>query len=124
MINNVNTNLMQLEWIKKELKWISYELNKFLKLFLYKKSFSILFYSVCLFIGLHAVLPGSSGFILQVLGPQCNDLINSLDYGLITTNTRGSFVKLPSRKGIVDHGPLDLYRASRLNRRGVQFIDP
>jgi hypothetical protein len=28
-------NLMQLEWIKKELKWISYELNKFLELFLY-----------------------------------------------------------------------------------------
>jgi hypothetical protein len=28
-------NLMQLEWIKKELKWITYELNKFLELFLY-----------------------------------------------------------------------------------------
>jgi hypothetical protein len=28
---------MQMEWIKKELKWISYELNKILKLFLYKK---------------------------------------------------------------------------------------
>jgi hypothetical protein len=31
--------LMQLEWIKKELKWITYELNKFLKLFLYWKPF-------------------------------------------------------------------------------------
>jgi hypothetical protein len=29
--------LMQLEWIKKELKWISYELNKIMELFLYKK---------------------------------------------------------------------------------------
>jgi hypothetical protein len=35
MINNINVNLMQLEWIKKELKLITYELNKFLELFLY-----------------------------------------------------------------------------------------
>jgi hypothetical protein len=33
-INNIIMNLMQLEWIKKELKWITYELNKFLELFL------------------------------------------------------------------------------------------
>jgi hypothetical protein len=36
---------MQLERIKKELKWISYELlNKFLELFLYYKSVPGLFY--------------------------------------------------------------------------------
>jgi hypothetical protein len=29
MINNIIMNLMQLEWIKKEFKWITYELNKF-----------------------------------------------------------------------------------------------
>jgi hypothetical protein len=28
---------MHLEWIKKELKWIFYELNEFLQLFLYPK---------------------------------------------------------------------------------------
>jgi hypothetical protein len=33
VINNINTKLMQLEWVKKELKWIFYELNKFLELF-------------------------------------------------------------------------------------------
>jgi hypothetical protein len=33
---------MQLEWIKNVLKWIKYELNKFLELFLYSKSFSLL----------------------------------------------------------------------------------
>jgi hypothetical protein len=33
MINNITVNLMQLEWIKKELKWVTYELNKFLELF-------------------------------------------------------------------------------------------
>jgi hypothetical protein len=33
VINNINTKLMQLEWIKKELKWIYYDLNKFMELF-------------------------------------------------------------------------------------------
>jgi hypothetical protein len=31
--------LMQLEWIKKKLKWINYEFSKILELFLYKKPF-------------------------------------------------------------------------------------
>jgi hypothetical protein len=30
VINNIKTKLLQLEWTKKELKWISYEFNKFL----------------------------------------------------------------------------------------------
>jgi hypothetical protein len=29
VINSINTKLLQLKWIKKELKWIFYELNKF-----------------------------------------------------------------------------------------------
>jgi hypothetical protein len=33
VINNIKTKLMQLEWVKKGLKWIFYELNKFLELF-------------------------------------------------------------------------------------------
>jgi hypothetical protein len=37
--------LMQLEWIKKELKWITYELNKFLG-FYTRKPFSILIYLI------------------------------------------------------------------------------
>jgi hypothetical protein len=35
MIKNISMWLMQLEWIKKELKGIIYELNKFLELFSY-----------------------------------------------------------------------------------------
>jgi hypothetical protein len=35
MTNNINVRLMQLKWINSELKWIFYELNKFLDLFLY-----------------------------------------------------------------------------------------
>jgi hypothetical protein len=35
MINNINMRLMQMGWFKKELKWFTYELNKFLELFLY-----------------------------------------------------------------------------------------
>jgi hypothetical protein len=37
MKNNINMRLMQLECTKKELKWITYELNKVLELFLYPK---------------------------------------------------------------------------------------
>jgi hypothetical protein len=48
VIHNINTKLMQLEWIKKELKWINYELTKFLQLFLYQKSFFALIYSFSL----------------------------------------------------------------------------
>jgi lysine/ornithine N-monooxygenase len=37
LINNVNTKLLQLEWIKKELKYITYEFSKLLKLFFIQK---------------------------------------------------------------------------------------
>jgi hypothetical protein len=35
MVNNIMMSLMQLEWVKTELKWISYELNKIIALFMY-----------------------------------------------------------------------------------------
>jgi hypothetical protein len=35
MINNIIINLMQLECVNLKLKWIKYELNQFLELFLY-----------------------------------------------------------------------------------------
>jgi hypothetical protein len=44
MINNIKKGLMQLEWIKKELKWIFYELNKFWDYFYTRNSFSIFIY--------------------------------------------------------------------------------
>jgi hypothetical protein len=37
MINNINMNLMQLEWIKNELKYKRYGVSKFIDLFLYFK---------------------------------------------------------------------------------------
>jgi hypothetical protein len=40
MINNITMNLMQLEWINLELKWITYELIKILDFILPYKSFS------------------------------------------------------------------------------------
>jgi hypothetical protein len=39
---------MQLEWIKKELKWIFYELKKLWIYFYTRKLFSILFYLIFL----------------------------------------------------------------------------
>jgi hypothetical protein len=34
-MNNIKTKLLPLEWINLELKWIKYDLYKFLDLFLY-----------------------------------------------------------------------------------------
>jgi hypothetical protein len=44
VIKNINKELMQLEWIKNDLKWIFYEINKFWNYFYTSKSFSILIY--------------------------------------------------------------------------------
>jgi hypothetical protein len=66
VINNINTKLMQLEWIKKELKWIFYELNEFLQLFLYPKSISIFFYLSHPLTGLRALILRSSGSISKI----------------------------------------------------------
>jgi hypothetical protein len=53
---------MQLEWVKKELKWIFYELNKFLRLFLIQK---IIFY-----------------FNLLISGSIWTEATNSREYGV------------------------------------------
>ena len=55
---------MQLEWIKNKLKWINYELNKFLKLFLYHKSFSDLILNFSNGSGLRTQIPESTGFTM------------------------------------------------------------
>jgi hypothetical protein len=39
VIKNINTKLMQQEWIKKELKWIYYDLNNFWNYFNTKNHF-------------------------------------------------------------------------------------
>jgi hypothetical protein len=62
VINNINIKLMQLEWVKKELKWIFYELNKFLRLFLIQK---IIFY-----------------FNLLISGSIWTEATNSREYGV------------------------------------------
>jgi hypothetical protein len=46
MINNIKTKSLQLKWVKKELKWIFYELDKILEWFFTLKSFSILIYMI------------------------------------------------------------------------------
>jgi hypothetical protein len=53
-MNNNNTKLIPLEWINLKLKQINYELYKFLELFLYYKSISILLFSISLVSGLRA----------------------------------------------------------------------
>jgi hypothetical protein len=51
VINNINTKLLQLEWLNLELKWINYVFHKFLDLFLYYKSISVINYPFPLFSG-------------------------------------------------------------------------
>jgi iron-sulfur cluster repair protein YtfE (RIC family) len=46
VINTINTKLMQLEWVKKKLKWNFYELNKFWIYFFIHKNH---FYNISLF---------------------------------------------------------------------------
>jgi hypothetical protein len=53
MIDNIKTKLMSLEWINLELQRIKYEFHKFLELFLYQKSISIITYLISLVSGLH-----------------------------------------------------------------------
>jgi hypothetical protein len=53
LISNINTKLLQLEWIKKELKYITYEFSKLLKLFFIQK---FIFYIIAISLsvsGLH-----------------------------------------------------------------------
>jgi hypothetical protein len=64
MIYNIKTKLMQLDWIKNELKLIFYELNKFQNYFYTRKAFSILIYLIPHVFGLRVLNPRSSGWIL------------------------------------------------------------
>jgi hypothetical protein len=61
VINNINTKLMQLEWIKKELKLIFYKLNKFWDYFYTRISFSKFIYLIPTSPGLRALYLRSSG---------------------------------------------------------------
>jgi hypothetical protein len=53
-MNNIITKLQELEWTKKKLKWILYAFYKFLELFLYYKSISIINSLISLVSGLDA----------------------------------------------------------------------
>jgi hypothetical protein len=44
-MNNIKTKLLQLEWIKKELKWSSYEFSKLLKFVFILNQFSLFIFT-------------------------------------------------------------------------------
>jgi hypothetical protein len=72
MINNIIINLLQLKWIKKELKYIRYELlNKSMELL------KIIFMNIPTKSGLGTQLLESMGSKLQIRGP--NRDVSSLD---------------------------------------------
>jgi hypothetical protein len=64
VINNINMKLLQLEWAKKDLKWIFYESNRFW-IYLYTRNpFSIFIYLYSHISGPRTILQESAGFKL------------------------------------------------------------
>jgi hypothetical protein len=101
---NINIKLLQLEWSKMELRWISYELNEFLELFLYHKLFFIQNYPSLFNPSLQPLIfqsswvdPGDSPDSVHA-----RDVLR-VDFYL----SRGLFCKSCNRKGIATRWPLD-----------------
>jgi hypothetical protein len=61
VINNINTKLLQLEWVKKDLKWIFYELNRFWNYLYTRNPLSIFIYLFSHISGLRTILQESAG---------------------------------------------------------------
>jgi hypothetical protein len=81
MINNINMNLMHLEWIKKELKWIK-QVSRII--FVLKIIFII---SKCWRTA--AYFYSKRGAKLQILGLSGTDLYTGWDGGLVSRNLEG-----------------------------------
>jgi hypothetical protein len=75
VIDNFETKLMQLEWTKKELKWIFYKLTKFYIYFYTRKAFSILFFLFLKFLDWTHNYQVVQGSIYKFVGNTCNYFI-------------------------------------------------
>jgi hypothetical protein len=64
VINNINMKLLQLEWAKKDLKWIFYESNRFWIYLYTRNQFSIFIYLYSHISGPRTILQESAGFKL------------------------------------------------------------
>jgi hypothetical protein len=64
VINNIKTKLIQVEWVKKDLKLIFYELNSFWNYLYTRNPFSIFIYLFSHISGLRTTLYESVGFKL------------------------------------------------------------
>lgn len=107
MINNINTKLMQLEWVKKELKWSSYEFCKLLKFVFYTKNSFLHLFLYKMSFGPWAQILGNTGAQLQILGLGCNLFPLRKDGRLIFIKPRDSFAKRSGRRGIPRYDPHD-----------------
>jgi hypothetical protein len=72
VIDNINTKLIPLEWIKNDLKWIFYELNKLWNYFYIIHPFLISFSPFPHSSGLRLIYCKSAGSQLLKYGPYLN----------------------------------------------------
>jgi hypothetical protein len=76
---------MQLEWLKSELKQISYEFSKVtIFIFILKIVLNIHFINFISTRGLWLLFPKTAGLFLQICGALCNDLYIGMDCVLIS----------------------------------------
>jgi hypothetical protein len=97
--NNIIMKLMQLEWANLELRWIYYELSKFLGLFFTKNPFPNLIYSLLFADWTRDTIYQKHRGSAQIPEPQCNGFNPVMDDGFISVKRRGLYAKGPQRKG-------------------------
>jgi hypothetical protein len=104
MINNIKVNLMQLEWIKKELNQRSYEFVKFsiLKFIFYLILLNHISYLDCAYDSEH-----SQGSLCKNLGPMRTIPSLYVDGGLIYKKSKGSSTNMRDRRGTLIPRPSD-----------------
>jgi hypothetical protein len=109
MKNNINMRLMQLEWTKNELKWITYELNKVLELFLYTKIiFSGRFYYLKSYLDCGHNFTKGAGLLYKVLDPVVVFFPQLGTAGSISKSPKIFLENVTERKGMGRSGSPDL----------------
>jgi hypothetical protein len=119
VINNINTKLLQLEWLNLELKWINYEFPKFGILFCIKKNFWIKSNSFLSYLDCGHYLTETQGFCAKDTKTQNS---HSVDCGLNTWFCRDSFATSRARRGISGYRPPDQNQRPRWYRHDSKQV--
>jgi hypothetical protein len=93
-------DLMQLEWIKKDLTRISYAFSKVLEFLLHLKINFELIYPYLEVYGLQLQFVRIPGSNLQIPGPMRKTPYTCVDGGVLPSFLRVSYAKTPQRRGM------------------------